>query len=144
MKEKGGIIVNVSSIAGFIGVFGYSAYGVSKYGIIGISEVLYSELKRYNIHVSVLCPPDTDTPQFAEEEKTKPPETKAIAGTAKLMTPEAVAKSLIKGIERKKFMIIPGFSGKFIYFMKRHLPGFVQFVFDKDVKKVQKKSVFKA
>jgi len=70
MKAKGGIIVNTSSIAGFLGVFGYADYCMTKFGIIGFSEALRSELKQHNIKVQVLCPPDTDTPALKRKIKT--------------------------------------------------------------------------
>ncbi|MDY6918398.1 MAG: SDR family NAD(P)-dependent oxidoreductase, partial [Chloroflexota bacterium] len=38
MKERGGYIVNVSSMAGLIGVFGYTDYSASKFAVIGLSE----------------------------------------------------------------------------------------------------------
>lgn len=40
-------------------------------------------------------PADTDTPGFAEEEKTKPKETKIISGSGGLAKPEDVAKKMI-------------------------------------------------
>ena len=83
MKEKGGYIVNVSSIAGFLGVFGFTDYSASKFAIMGFSEALRSELKPFNIMVSVLCPPDTNTPALEVENKTKPEETKAISENEK-------------------------------------------------------------
>ena len=52
----------------------------------------FSELKPYNIKVSVCCPPDTNTPGFQEEEKTKPEETKLISDSAGLFEPEVVAR----------------------------------------------------
>lgn len=73
MKEKGGHIVNIASIAGFIGIFGYTAYSASKFGVIGFSEALRSELRKHGLKVVVLCPPDTDTPGFAAENRTKTP-----------------------------------------------------------------------
>jgi len=62
MKARGGAIVNVSSMAGLIGVFGYTDYCASKFAVVGLSEARRRELWRYGITVSVLCPPDTDTP----------------------------------------------------------------------------------
>ena len=50
------------------------------------------ELVPYNIKVSVNCPPDTDTPGFKEEEKTKPEETKLISGRAGFLDAKDVAK----------------------------------------------------
>lgn len=59
MKEKGGAIVNTSSVEDFLGVFGYTDYAASKFAVIGFSDSLRSELRKYRINVSVLCPPDT-------------------------------------------------------------------------------------
>ncbi|HPQ45532.1 MAG TPA: SDR family oxidoreductase [Syntrophales bacterium] len=137
MKEaREGHIVNISSIVGFIGVFGYTAYSASKFGVIGFSEALRSELRPFNVHVSALCPPDTDTPQLHEENRTKPPETRAIAGNARIMSADAVADALIRGMERGRFMIIPGFEGKFIYLAKRLFPSLVNYIMDREVAKV--------
>lgn len=138
MKDRGGYIVNTSSICGFIGVFGYADYCAAKFGIIGLSEVLRSELKRYNIRVSVLCPPDTDTPGFAEENKLKPAETRAISSAASLMQPDDVAVALLAGMAREDFIIIPGLNGRFTWWMKRFFPGIVESVMDADIKKIQK------
>lgn len=139
MKERGGYIVNVSSQAGFIGVFGYTDYSASKFAIVGFSEALRSELKPYGITVSVLCPPDTDTPGFHEENKTKPEETKAISASAGLMQPDEVARALIKGMRKEDFIIVPGFDGKFTFMAKRLFPGLVEFIMDRTIRKVQTK-----
>jgi short-subunit dehydrogenase len=139
MKQKGGHIANVSSIAGFLGVFGYTDYCASKFAVMGFSEALRSEVKPYDIRVSVLCPPDTDTPGLAAEEGTKPEETRMIAANAKVLQPEAVAKALIKGIERGRFMIIPGLDGKFTWLIKRLFPRLVDAVMDMKIRKAQKR-----
>lgn len=138
MKQKGGHIVNTSSIAGFLGVFGYTDYCMSKFGIIGFSDALRQELKPYNIHVSVLCPPDTDTPGFEAENINKPIETKAIAGNAKLLQPEFVANAVLKGIQNKQKMIIPGFDGKMTLFLKRFFPSLVEWFMSSSISKAQK------
>jgi 3-dehydrosphinganine reductase len=140
MKERGGNIVNVASILGVVGVFGYAAYCPSKFAVIGFSEVLRGELKQHNIRVSVLCPPDTDTPQLAEENRTKPPETRAISGNVGLKQPEQVAAAMIKGMERGKLMIVPGFMNWLTWTLKRLWPGFVFSFMDSDVRKVQKRT----
>jgi len=136
MKPRGGYIVNTASIAGLIGVFGYTDYCASKFGLVGFSEALRSELKPYNISVSVLCPPDTDTPGFAIENQTKPEETRAISATAKVMSAEAVADALIRGMARRSFLIIPGVDGRLGVLAKRLFPGLVQRVMDRTVRQV--------
>jgi NAD(P)-dependent dehydrogenase (short-subunit alcohol dehydrogenase family) len=140
MKERGGNIVNVASILGVVGVYGYSAYCPAKFAVIGFSEVLRAELKPHNIRISILCPPDTNTPQLVEENRTKPPETKAVSGNTGLMQPEQVAAAMIKGMERGKLMIVPGFMNWLTWTMKRLWPGFVFSFMDSDVRKVQAKA----
>ncbi len=138
MKEKGGHIVNVSSLAGIIGVYGYSDYCASKFALIGLSESLRSEFKQYGIRVSVLCPPDTDTPGFHKENLTKSDIVKEISQTAKLLTPDFVAEELLKGIKKNKQIIVPGFDSKIIHFIKRHLPFVVDFLISIAISRAQK------
>lgn len=135
MKKRGGLIINTASLAGLIGVFGYSDYCASKFAIIGYSEALRSELKKYNIRVSVLCPPDTDTPGFHNENKTKPAETHAISAGASLLTPEKVARIFFKELPRNRLLVIPGHQAKFSHVMKRLFPRLVELVMDRDVKR---------
>ncbi len=140
MEKKGGHIVNTSSIAGFLGVFGYTDYCMSKFGIIGFSEALRQEMSQFNIKVSVLCPPDTDTPGLHEENKTKPKETQAISGNAKLQHPDFIANALLKGLQQDKLLIIPSVDGKFTFWLKRFFPGLVDWFISRSVRKMQKKS----
>lgn len=137
MEKGGGSIVAVSSIAGFIGVFGYSAYSASKFALFGMMESLRAELKPYGISVHVVCPPDTDTPQLRDEERTKPPETRAVSGNTKVLSPETVAKAVLLGVEKGHFVIIPGFSGKVIYRINRFFPFLVRFLMDRKIAKAK-------
>jgi len=133
MKGRAGYIVNTSSIAGLIGVFGYTDYCASKFALIGFSEALRSELKPHGITVSVLCPPDTDTPGFENENQSKPEETKAISAAAKVMTADAVAEALLRGMAKRQFLIIPGFDGRLSVLVKRLFPGVVYWVMDRKI-----------
>ena len=123
MKKAGGQIVNLSSVAGLMGMFGYTAYGTSKYALVGFSECLRSELKPYNITVTLVCPPEVDTPFVEEENKIIPPESRAIKNLAGLLKPEKVAKSIINGLEKKKALVIPGLMAKLLYLNHRLTNG---------------------
>jgi 3-dehydrosphinganine reductase len=137
MKAKGrGYIVNTSSVAGLIGVFGYTDYCASKFALVGFSEALRGELKPHGITVSVLCPPDTDTPGFKTENLTKPEETRAISATTKVLSAEAVADELLRGMARGTFLIIPGLDSRLSALAKRLAPGVVYWVMDRAVAKV--------
>jgi 3-dehydrosphinganine reductase len=125
-------------VAGFIGIMGYSTYTPTKFAILGLAEVLRNELIPYNIKISVLFPPDTDTPGFAEENKLKPPECTIISESGKLVTPEKVADCFIEDIMKEKFEILPG-KAKSFRKLKRLFPNLVRSVTDKDYKKALKK-----
>jgi 3-dehydrosphinganine reductase len=135
MKGRGGFIVNVSSVAGYVGIFGMTAYSASKFAVIGFSEALRSELKRFNISVSVLCPPDVDTPMLERAGKIKPEETKAISSSASVMKPLDVARAVIDGMGRGQFLILPGAGTKYTHFMKRLFPALVESIIDGKVRK---------
>ena len=139
VERKTGRIGIVSSLLGFMGTFGYTAYAPSKFAQVGFAECLRQELLEYDIGVTILYPPDTDTPQLAAENLTKPDETKAISGNVKTLPADAVALPLLQGLARKKLHVVPGSMGKFTHFMKRHAPWAVNWVIDGDLKKFQKK-----
>ncbi|XP_055739435.1 3-ketodihydrosphingosine reductase-like [Salvelinus fontinalis] len=104
MKERRmGRIMFVSSQAGQIGLFGYTAYSPSKFALRGLAESLQMEMKPYNIYVTIAYPPDTDTPGLAEENRTKPLETRLISETSGVTQPEQVAKIVVKDAVQGNF-----------------------------------------
>jgi NAD(P)-dependent dehydrogenase (short-subunit alcohol dehydrogenase family) len=62
IERGGGAIVNMSSLAGHIGVGGSAAYGMSKAGISHLSRVTAAELRSSNIRSNALLPAFVDTP----------------------------------------------------------------------------------
>jgi len=138
-KNGGGHIVNVSSMVGFLGVFGYTDYAASKFAVVGYSETLRTEVKWDNIAVSVVCPPDTDTPGFQVENQTKPIETQELSASAKVRSPEYVAAWIINGIAKKRQTIVPGYDSAMIYYLKRFMPWLVDWGTDSAIKKGRKK-----
>lgn len=129
IKARKGHIVNTSSMAGFIGLFGYTGYCASKYAVVGFSEALRRELAPSGVSVSVLCPPNTRTPGLDEENKYKPAEVLKTEEKAKPVNADFVAKELMKSLKKKKFMIVPTFDGSMAYYLSRYSPAILnQFV----------------
>ena len=114
-ERRSGMIINISSMAGIIGVYGYTAYGASKFAVSGFSDVLRSELKPYNVQVSVVFPPDTQTPQLDAENRIKPFITKEVGGSSGVMTADAVASEILDKAARGKYIILPGSEAKLLY-----------------------------
>jgi len=132
MQRGSGHIINVSSMAGYMGVFGYSAYGATKYAVAGYSEALRAEMKPYGIHVSVAFPPDTNTPGFADDQPFIPAETRAISGNAKALSAEKVASAILQQAVKGRFMIFPGTDARLFYYATSKLPkGLVFSVLDR-------------
>jgi len=108
----GGFITNISSGAGLVSWFGFTAYAATKFAVRGFSDALRDELKPQGISVSVAFPPDTDTPQLAFEQALLPAETKAISGTVAPMSPVEVARQILSGVRRGKYLIMPGLKSQ--------------------------------
>jgi 3-dehydrosphinganine reductase len=103
--RRKGHVCFVSSGAALIGVYGYSVYAPTKFALRGLADVLRSELKQDDVRVSIVYPPDTDTPMLQEEIATAPPETRAISAAAGLWTADAVARATLRGLDAKRFEI---------------------------------------
>jgi NAD(P)-dependent dehydrogenase (short-subunit alcohol dehydrogenase family) len=81
---EGGQIIHVSSVAGVEPYAGCAAYSASKYGLIGLSEVLALEGKKRSIRVHVVCPGNTETPIWGDQ---APAQVRA-----RMLRPEQVAE----------------------------------------------------
>jgi 3-dehydrosphinganine reductase len=135
-----GHIVNISSVAGFLGVFGYSAYAASKFAVSGFSDILRAELKPHGICVSIVFPQDVDTPQLAYESQFRPPETRALVDDMPVMSPDAVAAAILRGVSRGRYAIVPGSLGKALYGLTRALGGVAFPVMDWIVARAQSRA----
>lgn len=109
-KAGQGRIVLVSSGAAFLGIYGLSAYAPSKFAVRGFAEVLRLELASHGVSVTLACPPDTDTPQLAEEQKTRPDFTRRIASAAGVLTAEEVASAIVDAGLKRRFFVGPGWA----------------------------------
>ncbi|OXB84606.1 UNVERIFIED_CONTAM: hypothetical protein H355_008082, partial [Colinus virginianus] len=85
--------------------------GTSVTGKFEDIEVNSFEVKPYNIYITVAYPPDTDTPGFAEESKTKPLETKLISETSSVCQAEQVARVIVKDAIQGNFNSSVGSDG---------------------------------
>lgn len=56
VKQKGGVILNASSVVGLYGNFGQTNYVATKAGVIGMTKVWARELGRYGIRVNAVAP----------------------------------------------------------------------------------------
>jgi 3-dehydrosphinganine reductase len=127
-------------MAGYLGVYGYPAYGASKYAVRGFSDALRAELKPKGISVSVVFPPDTDTPQLAYEDQFKPAITRALSSSAKVMSANEVAQITLRQSARKRYIITPGFESALFFTLSNLLGRLIYWVMDLQIAQAMKKT----
>jgi short-subunit dehydrogenase len=94
LQRRRGAVVNVSSIAGHVGVREEAVYASTKAGLIGFSESLRYELKGTGIQVSVVSPGVVDTAFF--ERRGRPYQ----RTFPRPVAVERVAESVVRAIRR--------------------------------------------
>jgi NAD(P)-dependent dehydrogenase (short-subunit alcohol dehydrogenase family) len=116
---KGGHIVNTASVAAFLAGGPAGIYSASKFAVRGLSEALRTELAKYDIGVSILCPANVNT-NIAESVVTRPAHLKEsgyrvddeIINSLKTlyaagMDPEELARHVLAGVKKNQLYIIP-------------------------------------
>ena len=73
MIEYGGSIINVTSDAGVIGYPGWGAYGISKFGLEGMSQTWASELQDTSVRVNWVDPGNMNTSMHRAAEPDEDP-----------------------------------------------------------------------
>lgn len=88
IERQTGDIINISSTAGQKGAPVTSAYSASKFGVLGLTESLMLEVRKYNIRVSALTPSTVATDLAFEENLTD-------GNPEKVMQPEDLAEVMV-------------------------------------------------
>jgi short-subunit dehydrogenase len=94
LRQGGGSIVNIGSIAGEIGVG--AMYSASKFGLRGLSDAVRREFVDQGIHVTLIEPGYIRTPMTAQRQQRMP-------------GPEIVAQAVLRAIERPRRKVIVPF-----------------------------------
>jgi len=103
-----GKIILISSAAALGGFYGYSAYAPSKWAVRGLGQVLALELGVHGVQVTTAFPPDTQTPQLAEERLLRPPLTARFAAANPVLSASFVAKAILAAADRGQREVAPG------------------------------------
>jgi len=56
MLRRGGVILNVASVSGILGIAGQTNYGASKAAVVGLTKALAKEVARFEIRVNAIAP----------------------------------------------------------------------------------------
>ncbi len=133
-KQKSGLIVNISSVAGLISIPYQSMYSASKFALEAVTEALRMETKQFGINVSLIDPGDMKTNfkrTYAKDAANSPyKESMDAAINAMIKSeqsgpgPEVVLKDFKKILNSKNppVRLIVGLEYKFFGLLKRLLP----------------------
>lgn len=130
--RRKGVIVGVSSIAGYRGLPGRSGYSASKFALQGWLESIRTELLDTGVHVMWVCPGfTTSNIRYAALNKEGDPHGETKMDEGKMMPADECARHILHAIEHKKRTLVLTFTGKRTVFLNKFFPAFT----DKMVKK---------
>ncbi len=122
--ERKGTIVGVSSIAGYRGLPGRSAYSASKFALQGWLEALRTEMLEEHVHVMWVCPGfTTSNIRHAALDQQGNPYGETSMDEGKMMPAHEVAQHILVAIEKKKRTMVMTFTGKRTVLMNRFFPS---------------------
>ena len=114
-ERKRGTIINVASTAGFQAVPYMATYAATKAFVLSFSEALWEENRLHGVHVMALCPGVTETNFFEASKMDRPP-------MRTIQTPEEVVDAALRGLARKKSVVVSGWTNWFTVEAERFVP----------------------
>lgn len=123
--RQGSRLALVSSMAGFTANYSYAAYSASKFAVVGLGKVLRLEYKPRGIHVSLICPPEVDTPMVVDEQKNMHPVSRKLKSLGGSLSIEEAIAGILAGLDAGRGVIIPGGKARLAYLCNRYLPDFI-------------------
>lgn len=130
-KQRSGSIVNTASLAGLTPVPYLAPYVAVKHAVVGMSLSLRGEAKAHNVNVTVVCPGFTDTPILDSTGPDDLPKPAAMREGAaresaqrlgKLYSPDALARDILRGVDRKKAYVVAPRQARVIWRLFRLVP----------------------
>lgn len=124
IQQNKGVVVGVSSIAGYRGLPGRSGYSASKYALNGWLESLKTELYRSGTHVMWVCPGFTSSNiRNAALNKNGEQQGESPMDEGVMMSSDVCATHIIEAIDKRKRTLVLTFTGKRTVFMNKFFPA---------------------
>jgi NAD(P)-dependent dehydrogenase (short-subunit alcohol dehydrogenase family) len=120
-------IVNISSVAGLVGLPGYSPYVMSKFAVRGLSEALQVECAGTGLHVLVVYPSGIKTNIMKNipglNESAREAANRSFSKYARL-TSDAAALKILRAVRSRRLRLILGWDGKVVAAIHALFPGY--------------------
>ena len=124
MVERGsGHIINISSLAGWVGSHGMSAYCASKFGLRGFGVALAADLEDTGVHVTNVYPcfsrtPILDSPRYGYDDPMEVP-------ASLISEPGDVVAEIVKGMRTNSLHVFPDKHARRVHLLTRFVPWLI-------------------
>ena len=145
--DAGGHIVNIASMAGYCQAPGMTAYGTTKFGVLGFSESLRAELSLHGIGVTAVCPGVINTAivrtskMYGLNEDPELREQGIRAFERRNYSPERVAQKILRAVQKNRGVAPISPEAWAGYWVKRLVPGLIAWFARRSAKANQSRGV---
>lgn len=124
LRQRAGLVVAVSSVAGFAPLYGRSGYSASKHALHGLFESLRCELAGSGVEVLIVCPGFTATgigaaALDADGQPTRHPQ----STVGRVAQPDDVAAAVVRAIRRRRRLLVLSAAGRASWVLSRLSPS---------------------
>lgn len=120
-----GTVVNVSSIAGQISLPWLPVYSASKFALASITSTQRIELRRHGVNVIAVFPGYVDTDFQRHAGGSAPPDS-VVKGRRFAVTAVECAEAIVRGIERRRGVVVTPRIGWIAVWLNRLFPNVVE------------------
>ena len=127
LLERQGLIIVISSIAGFAPLLGRTGYAASKHALHGLFDSLRAELRETGVGVTIVCPGFTATSidkNALDGDGSVTLHPQSTMGTA--ASPESVAEAVFQASTRSKRLVVLSAVGRLARLLTKFFPGFYE------------------
>ncbi len=117
LRERGGAIINVASLAAFQPTPYMATYGATKAFLLHWSLALHEELRPHGIPVQALCPGPTATDFFRRVGYSQ-----RVVDDRLSMRPEDVVRASLRGLAHGRAVVVPGWRNRLLALLTGALP----------------------
>ena len=124
LRERRGLVVAISSIAGFAPLYGRTGYSAAKHALHGLFESLRCELDESGVEVLIVCPGFTATGIGAAAldgagQRTRHPQ----STVGRVAQPDEVAEAVLRAVRRHRRLLVLTAAGKASWLLSRLSPS---------------------
>ncbi|MGQ9475396.1 MAG: SDR family NAD(P)-dependent oxidoreductase [Actinomycetota bacterium] len=124
-----GHIVNIASLSGLVALPLHVAYTVTKFGVVGLSELLWAEARNHGVGVTVVCPGAISTNigfhtrnHYRTEKQRVNEERYAAMLRERGMDPREAGRKIVEAVADGRFLVLLGREAYLLYYLKRLAP----------------------